>query len=58
MADDGQAWSAGTDMMAPTLESAEQHCDFLNNALDLNREQWKYFASAVFAVLSMQAESD
>ena len=46
--DDGQVWSAGTDMIAPTLESAEAFSDRLNASLELDREAWTAFARRVF----------
>ena len=50
--DDGRVWSAGTDMIAPTLESAETFTDRPNASLDLDREAWSAFARRVFRVQS------
>ena len=46
---DGRVWSAGADMMAPTMDSAEDFCDALNVRLGLDREAWTAFAERVFA---------
>ena len=46
--DDGRVWSAGTDMIAPSLESAETFADRLNQSLSLDREAWMAFARRVF----------
>ena len=48
-ASDGRVWTAGTDMMAPTLDSAEDFCDALNARLGLDRDGWSAFAERVFA---------
>ena len=37
-ASDGQMWTAGTDTMAPSMDSAEDFCDALNLTLGLDRE--------------------
>ena len=37
--------------MAPSLDAADTMCDALNSHVDLNRDQWKFLASAVFAVM-------
>ena len=44
----GDLFCAGTDLMAPTSDTADEMCDTLNVHVDLNREQWKFFASAAF----------
>lgn len=46
--DDGRTWSAGTDMIAPTLVSAKTFADRLNESLGLDREAWTAFAERVF----------
>ena len=48
-ASDGRVWTAGTDMMAPAMDSAEDFCDALNTRLGLDRDAWKRFAERVFA---------
>ena len=48
-ASDGRVWSAGTDMIAPTMDSAEDSCDALNARLGLDHDGWKGFAERVFA---------
>ena len=54
----GDLFSAGTDLMSIDLELAENMCDALNSKLDLTREQWKYFASAVFALNEIASQTD
>ena len=39
-ASDGQVWTAGTDTMAASMDSAEDFCDALNLRLGLDREGW------------------
>ena len=46
--DHGRVWSAGTDMIAPSIESAEVFADRLNESLGLDREAWTGFAERVF----------
>ena len=46
---DGRVWTAGTDMVAPMIESAEDFCDALNARLGLDRKRWTAFAERVFA---------
>ena len=46
---DGRVWSAGTDMMAPTMDSAEDFCDALNARLGFDHDGWTAFAERVFA---------
>ena len=46
---DGRLWAAGTDMMAPTLESADTFADRLNEALGLDRAAWAARATRAFA---------
>ncbi|MCY4503590.1 MAG: hypothetical protein OXE57_18780 [Alphaproteobacteria bacterium] len=46
---DGRLWAAGTDIMAPTLESAETFADRLNEALGLDRVAWAARATRAFA---------
>ena len=52
----GDLLCAHTNLMAPTLETADTMCDALNSQLNLDRDQWKYLASAVFAFVESQAE--
>ena len=42
--------------MAPELDAADTMCDSLNSLVNLNREQWKCLASAVFASVEMAKE--
>ncbi len=46
---DGRLWSAGTDFMAPTMESAEAFAEELNSKLGLDYTTWAEFARRVFA---------
>ena len=46
---DGRHWTAGTELMAATRESAEDFCDKLNAPLSFNYEGWAVFAQRVFA---------
>ena len=41
----GDLFCAHTNLMAPTLETADTMCDALNSQVDLDRDQWKYLAS-------------
>ena len=52
----GDLFGAGTDLMAAGLEAADTMCDALNRHVDLNRDQWKCLASAVFAVMEEAKE--
>ena len=45
---DGRLWAAGTDMMAPSLESAEAFSDRLNETLGVDRAAWSALANRVF----------
>ena len=45
---DGRRWSAGTDLMAATRESAADFCDGLNVPLGFHRDGWAAFAERVF----------
>ena len=47
---DGRLWASGTDMMAPSLESAEAFSDRLNETLGVDRAAWSALANRVFAV--------
>lgn len=47
---DGRVWSAGTDMMEPTMGSAEGFSHALNARVGLDREGLTVFAERVFAV--------
>ena len=46
---DGRLWASGTDMMAPSLESAEAFSDRLNETLGVGRAAWSGLANRVFA---------
>ena len=46
---DGRLWAAGTDMMAPNLESAEAFSDRLNETLGVNRAACSALADRAFA---------
>ncbi len=48
-ASDGRGWTSGTDMIAPTLDSAEDSCDTLNTRLRFDHDGWMAFAARVFA---------
>lgn len=52
----GDLFGAGTDLMAPSLEAADTMCDTLNVHVDLNRDQWKCLASAVFSSMEYTQE--
>ena len=52
----GDLFCAGTDLMAPSLEAADTICDTLNTHDDLNRDQWKCLASAVFDAVKTAKE--
>ena len=47
---DGRLWTSGTDMMTPSLESAEAFSDRLNETLGVDRAAWSALAERVFAV--------
>ena len=46
---DGRLWSSGTDLMAPSMEIAEDLAEDLNSRLGLDRAAWSAFARRVFA---------
>ena len=46
---DGRLWASGTDMMAPSLESAEAFSDRLNETPGVGRAAWSALANRVFA---------
>ena len=48
---DGRVWAAGTDMMAPTLDSAELFVDRLNETLCVDRAEWSALAARAFAAV-------
>ena len=50
---DGRLWSAGTDLMAPSMESAEVMAEDLNSRLGLDYAAWTAFAERVFAAKRM-----
>ena len=47
----GDLFCAGTDIMVPGSDTANEVCDTLNLHVGLNRDQWKFFASAVFGTV-------
>ncbi len=47
-ATDARCRSTGTDLMLPTLESAQEFCDGLNARLGFRRPDWTAFADRVF----------
>lgn len=51
----GDLFCVRTQLMSVTLEAADNMCDALNSQLHLSREQWKFFASEVFATVEMEA---
>ena len=46
---DGRLWSSGTDVMAPSMDSAETFAEDLNSRLGLDYATWTEFAQRVFA---------
>lgn len=52
----GDLFRTGTGLMATTLDVADNMCDALNSHLDLTREQWKCFSTAVFTITDSQWE--
>ena len=52
---DGRLWASGTDMMAPSLESAEAFSDRLNETLGVDRAAWSGLAKLVFAGADQRA---
>ena len=46
---DGRLWSSGTDVMAPSMDSAEEFAEDLNSSLGLDHAAWTAFARRVFA---------
>ena len=46
---DGRLWASGTDMMTPSLESAEVFSDRINETLGVDRAAWPALANRVFA---------
>ena len=53
---DGRLWSAGTDLMAPNMDSAEAMAEDLNSRLGLNYAAWTAFAQRVFAAKRRRPE--
>ena len=47
MGSDDRVWTAGTDMVTPTMDSAEDFHDALNARLGLGRDAWTAFADRV-----------
>ena len=54
---DGRLWSAGTDLMAPSMESAETMAEDLNSRLGIDHAAWTAFAERVFAAKRLQPGS-
>ena len=52
---DGRVWAAGTDMMAPDLDSAERFVERLNETLGIDRAEWSELADRGFRVGSEPA---
>ena len=50
-ASDSRGWTAGTDMIAPTADSASDFCDALNTRLGYDHDGCTAFAERVFATL-------
>ena len=48
-ASDGRGWTSGTDMIAPTMDSAVDSCDALNTRLGFDHDGWTAFAERIFA---------
>ena len=46
---DGRHWTAGTELMAATRESAEEFADRMNARLGFDYEGWTAFAERIFA---------
>ena len=46
---DGRCWSASTDLILPTAESAATLYDNMNTRLGADRKGWTAFAARVFA---------
>ena len=55
---DGRVWAAGTDMMAPNLDSAERFVERLNETLGIDRAEWSALADRAFAAGSESAPGD
>ena len=53
-APDGRGWTAGTDMMMPTRNSAEDFCDAPNARLGLDRDARTDFTERIFIALRTQ----
>ena len=54
---DGRLWSAGTDLLAPNMESAEAMAEDLNSRLGLDYAAWTAFAEQAFAAKRMRPDS-
>jgi hypothetical protein len=52
----GDLFLTSTGLMATDLEVADNMCDALNSHLDLTRDQWKCFSTAVFAITEKDRE--
>ena len=48
-ASDGRVWTTGTNLIAPTLDSAADSCDALNSRLGYDHDGWSALAERVFA---------
>ena len=53
---DGRLWSSGTDIMAPTMDSAEAFAGDLNSRLGFDYTIWTEFARRVFAAKQSGSE--
>ena len=54
---DGRLWSAGTDLIAPSMESAQAMAEDLNSRLGLDYAAWTAFAERVFAAKRIRPDS-
>lgn len=52
----GDLFLTSTGLMATDLEVADNMCDALNSHLDLTRDQWKCFSTAVFTITDSKRE--
>lgn len=55
---DGRVWAAGTDMMAPDLDSAERFVERLNETLGVDRAERSALADRAFAAGSQSVPGD
>lgn len=54
---DGRLWSSGTDLMAPSMESAQDMAQDLNSRLGLDPAACSTFARRVFAAKRIRPDS-